>query len=318
MEEKYLSVSEVEEILNRKKSQIYNLKNDKKIQKYLGHEIRIIKDPERYNEKDVLKIKKYLEKKETQIICFPAHKGGIGKTTSTGEIGVLLAQKGYKVLLLDFDIDQQNLSFDFALDRSTDNFGNLIQFSGKTIYEWISEIKLVDECINETRLENLFIIPGHDGVLEYAYDDNKIEYLKKEIKNLDYFDYIIIDTPPGIGFTTTWALHISTDILIPIVPSIYSIQGLTGTMKNITTFRKQNPKLEFRGIFITRSKKGTDAAKDLLELAGSNTLNFLDIIIPERQAVENARKYGQTVTEFEPKLDVVQEYKKIVEVLING
>ena len=154
----FCSAKEVEEILKLSKNKVYALKDDPIVVQYLGHKIDFIDNPLRYRKEDVEKLKHYYTKdRETRIICFPAHKGGIGKTTSTGEIGVLLAQNGYKTLLMDFDIDQQNLSFDFAEDKAVNDFGNLLQYSGKTIYEWLKGLKLVNECISSTRIENSFL-----------------------------------------------------------------------------------------------------------------------------------------------------------------
>lgn len=173
-------------------------------------------------------------------IVFSNQKGGVGKTTSTREIGIFLSEKNYRVLLIDCD-PQANLS------------KSLVDVSGFGLYEALTGGDYEPE---EVRL-NLSLLSG--GVklasLEKALIGEVDAFTRlKELLEGELFqtyDFILIDSPPSLGVLTGNALTASDFVIIPMNPSLYSMQGTNDLMATVSKVRKNfNPSLQLLGVII--------------------------------------------------------------------
>ncbi|MDH4129102.1 MAG: AAA family ATPase [Spirochaetota bacterium] len=306
---KYLTIAESQKILGLSKSKVYELKNDPHVKEILGRDIIWEKNPERYLEDDIIILKEKLKRHNTKIICFTAFKGGVGKTTSSGEVGAILAQKGYQTLLIDLDYTQCNL---------TSDFGEEDEFEGKTLYDVFRMAKTIDEVIHNSRIDNLYYIPGSIRLSEYQAGQLKRTILKEKLEKTN-FDFIIIDLPPSINDATFWGLNAATEAYIPVIPDKYSLKGIESNIMTINITKEQtNPKLQLKGLFVTMAQKGTTVAELIKEVVSDKSLPWLNVIIPRRQEVVNARNNGHFVAEINPNSDLIKEYNKLVEVILNG
>jgi len=176
----------------------------------------------------------------SKVISFSNQKGGVGKTTTSREIGLYLAFYGYKTLLIDSD-SQANLT------------KSLIGEELSGLYE---ALKGEDYVLKEVK-ENLCLLSGSIklsllgksliGEID-AYTRLR-ELLKEDIFN--EFAYIIIDTPPSLGILTINALTASEHLVIPMSPALYSMQGTNDLMNTISQVRKNlNDKLNLLGVII--------------------------------------------------------------------
>jgi len=178
-----------------------------------------------------------------RVISFSNQKGGAGKTTTSREIAIYLANAGKKVLIIDSD-PQGNLSKSIT-DQSVEKWGGL--------YEALSgENFIVQEIEPE-----LFLLPGdirlsllEKNLLGEIDAHTRLKKLLKE-PLFKKFEYIIIDTPPSLGVLTINALTASKYLIIPMNPALYSMQGTNDLMNTIGKVRKNlNTELSILGVII--------------------------------------------------------------------
>ncbi|MDU6555118.1 MAG: ParA family protein [Prevotella bivia] len=182
----------------------------------------------------------------TKVISFANHKGGVGKTTTTANVGSVLASLGKKVLLIDMDA-QANLTQSLVGDRGFD----------KTVYNALSAIK--GERLPVYKVKgSLDIVPAS---LDLAYADLELasvmarEYLLKEAIDAlcNKYDYILIDCPPSLGLLTLNAITASSSVIIPLVAEVLPFKGLTMIMDFINMVQKRlNKDVTVGGVLLTR------------------------------------------------------------------
>jgi chromosome partitioning protein len=187
------------------------------------------------------------------IISISNQKGGVGKTTSTINIGAYLALLGYKVLLIDLD-PQCNLSISYGIKDSTKNiYGAILGDSP------ISESIVFLENIKGTG--KLALIPGSKNFARYekirANEVNSQLDLKKCLQPIqNHFDYIIIDCPPTMGLIAINAFACSRAVLVPLEAQLFAIEGLKIVSKLISEVKEViNPEIKLGGIFFIKYDK---------------------------------------------------------------
>jgi len=170
------------------------------------------------------------------------HKGGVGKTTSTVNIGAALASKGKKILLIDLD-PQANLSQSFGIKNQE-----------ITIYE-----NLKGEPLNIIEIKkNLYVISSSLDLsaaeIELSSETGR-EYILKDVitKIEDSYDYIFIDCPPSLGILTINALTASDYIIMPLTAEFLPFKGIAKLNEIIQKIKKRlNPSLEIACVFFTQ------------------------------------------------------------------
>jgi len=180
------------------------------------------------------------DKIKPATIVFSNQKGGVGKTTASFNIGIWLASEGYKILLIDTD-PQANLS------------KSLVEVPGFGLYEAITGIDYEPEEVKP----NLWLLSGNVKLASLekqlvaeldAY--TRMRDLLLEEKYFEY-DFILIDSPPSLGVLTVNALTASDFLIIPMNPSLYSMQGTNDLMATVSKVRKNyNPNLSLLGVII--------------------------------------------------------------------
>lgn len=183
-----------------------------------------------------------------RVISIVNHKGGVGKTTTTASLGDALANKGFKILLIDLD-PQGNLSQTLGVDmpkvQVADSLINNIEFP---IIEIEKNIDLSPSDIDLSNVEMRFHeLTGGEFRLK-----NRINHL------LSKYDYILIDCPPSLNKLTISALAASTSCLIPLLPEMSAVKGLNSIWGKIMEVRSDlNAALQIDGIVFTMVKRNT-------------------------------------------------------------
>lgn len=177
-----------------------------------------------------------------RVIAIAQHKGGVGKTTTTINLGYALAMKGYEVLLIDLDA-QANLTESLGIAPGTP--GIVEAFTG-------------DEAVQPIMKGSLDVIPSSlelAGVEVQLLNSVGREYRLKEIIEplRKQYNYILIDCPPSLGLLTVNALTAADEVLIPLQAQYLAVKGLKSLLDIIGLIKKQlNKKLKIGGVLITQ------------------------------------------------------------------
>lgn len=190
------------------------------------------------------------------VLSVSNHKGGVGKTTSTVNIGAGLAQKNKKVLLVDLD-PQSNLTQSFC-----------IKAPDFTIYDYLRGEKTIVPI--EIR-SNLFVIPSSLDLsaaeIELSSEPGR-EYILKDIltPSIPSYDYILIDCPPSLGLLTINALTASDKVIIPLQAEYLPLRGLSKLNEIIEKIKNRlNKKLEIGCVFFNQFDSRKVLNRDVLE-----------------------------------------------------
>ncbi|MFK7904380.1 MAG: ParA family protein [Chitinophagales bacterium] len=178
-----------------------------------------------------------------QVITFSNHKGGVGKTTSTVNVGVGLSEIGQKVLLIDLD-PQANLTQSFGITKVDFNIYEAL--IGRYELRWTS------------LTENLDVVPStldlSGAEIELGAEPGREFILRELIEPVrDQYDFILIDTPPSLSLLTVNALTAADAVYIPLQAEYLALQGLTKLTTVIQKIqRRLNRKLQLGGVFLTQ------------------------------------------------------------------
>jgi chromosome partitioning protein len=224
-----------------------------------------------------------------KIIAVANPKGGVGKTTSTLNLGVSLAIAEKRVLLIDLD---PNGALSLGLGISTED-------TRQGIYEILLGTTDITDCIQRTDLSNLDIIPcnisSHERELRISTMAKNRSVLKRKLNDLIakkklHYDFILIDTPPSLGDLTLVALFAAHSVLIPLQCSYFAINIVSRLLQVIKRLRDSgNPDLQIEGILLNFYEKNTKAsqrgAQDARQLFSDQVMQT---IIPKNSMISYA------------------------------
>ena len=194
-----------------------------------------------------------------RIISLVNQKGGVGKTTTTNNLGASLVKAGKRALLIDLD-PQANLSYSLGV-RGEDY---------KSVYEVLrGTAKLKDIIL--THKNGVDIAPSHinlSGVeLELASQVGREQILKDALKGVaDNYDYVLIDCAPSLGIITLNALVASKEVFIPVQTEVLALQGMSQLLKTINLVRERlNSELEVTGVIGTMYDSRKKLSEEVME-----------------------------------------------------
>ncbi len=249
-----------------------------------------------------------------RIIVIANQKGGVGKTTTTINLGTGLSLYNKKVLLVDFD-PQGNCSSGVGIDTKN---------SILTIYNVILGSD-INKAIIKTKIDNCYIIPANinltGATVELIDNSNREYYLKNVLEKVrNNFDYIFIDCPPSLGILTVNGLVAADSILIPIQTEFFALEGLTQLIHTINLVKKNyNPKLHIEGVLLTMLDKRThltdDVAKNVIGYFGKKVYNTM---IPRNVRLAEAPSYGIPIFLHDEECIGSKAYKELAMEFING
>lgn len=247
-----------------------------------------------------------------QIIVLANQKGGVGKTTTSINLGAALAQAGQRVLLVDIDA-QGNATSGSGVDKS------ILEHDS---YDVIVEQTPLHEVIVAT--DNYDLVPAtiqlSGAEIELAKQPQREYRLKAALETVrDDYDFILIDNPPALGLMTVNAFTAADAILIPVQTEFYALEGLGQLLNTIELVRQQfNPKLDVAGILLTMYDGRTNLAKQVAqEVRSYFDDKVYDTIIPRSVRLSEAPSYGQAIIDFDPRSVGAQMYNNLAQEVLK-
>jgi len=244
-----------------------------------------------------------------QIIAVSNQKGGVGKTTSTLNLGVALTELGMKVLMIDLD-PQSSLTISIGLEPE-----NL----EKTIYNALVDDVDIKKLILFDN-EFLYFVPSTIDLsaaeMELVSEVGREFKLKEAIDPVkDEFDYVIIDCPPSLGLLTINALVACDVVIVPMAPEYLALRGFNLLEKTIAKVKKLNKKLTLMGILITLYDNRTTHHKDVVTELKKNYPVF-NSMIKKSIKFPDAVLAGQPIMTYDKKFEGSISYQELAKEVI--
>jgi len=252
-----------------------------------------------------------------RIISVANQKGGVGKTTTSVNLGACLAHIGKRVLLVDID-PQGNATSGVGIDKADVD---------QCIYDMIVEDTDVKEVIKPTQIEQLDIIPATiqlaGAEIELVPTISREVRLKRALETVkDQYDYIIIDCPPSLGLLTINALTASDSVLIPVQCEYYALEGLSQLLNTIRLVQKHlNADLMIEGVLLTMLDARTNLGIQVIdEVKKYFQDKVYQTIIPRNIRLSEAPSHGQPIILYDVRSRGAEVYLELAKevVTING
>lgn len=249
------------------------------------------------------------------VIALANQKGGVGKTTTSVNLGACLANEGQRVLLVDTDA-QGNATSGIGIQKAT------IQ---KDIY---------DVLVNETPISEVILATNHPG-LDIVPATIQLSGAEIELTNLmaretrlkdalqevhDDYDFILIDCPPSLGLLTINAFTASDSILIPVQSEYYALEGLSQLLNTIKLVQKHfNRSLRIEGVLLTmfdaRTNLGAQVNAEVQKYFGDRVYKT---IIPRNVRLSEAPSHGLAIIDYDPKSRGAEVYSELAEEVLEA
>jgi chromosome partitioning protein len=249
-----------------------------------------------------------------QVLAMCNQKGGVGKTTSTINLGASLAEYGRKVLLVDFD-PQGALSVGLGVQPHE---------LDKTIYNAIMEQSTgIEDVRRPTGIDGVDLLPSNIDLsaaeVQLVAEVGREHSLMRILKPLlGHYDYVLIDCQPSLGLLTVNALTAAHGILIPLECEFFSLRGVALLMDTIEKVRERlNPELAITGILATMFDPRTLHSKEVMarvvEAFGDTVF---DTVINRTVRFPETTVAGEPITQWAPKSAGAEAYRQLAREVI--
>ena len=244
----------------------------------------------------------------TSVIAFCNHKGGVGKTTATANVAAALAERGATVLAVDLD-PQGHLGDMFGLEPNGKPRLEQVMLGGAKAGEAIVTLN-----------DHVSLLPCTEALAEAQFAlvgmDDGDRRLAAALGGLDGYDYVLLDSPPGIGFWSGMALVTARWALVPTLAEDLAILS-SGKIADFIedAARQANPDLQLLGVVVTQAKprrfRLMRESEGRLDQDGLHELGR----IPRQEDAARAVRHGKPMFWLQPDGQVASAYRKLAETI---
>jgi len=242
-----------------------------------------------------------------QIISIVNQKGGVGKTTTSINLGAYLSRLGKFVLLIDLD-PQSNATSGLGISKELD----------KGVYEVLTGPYSFRDILVDTAHQYYKLAPSTMSLAGANVEFVNLE--RREFRLYDNllgirndFDYILIDCPPSLGLLTINGLVAADQVLIPVQAEYFALEGLGQLLATINLIKENiKPDLDILGAVLTMYEKRVRLSNDILrELYQYFPNKIFRSVIPRNIRLSEAPSYGQSILEYNPQSKGARAYEKL-------
>jgi chromosome partitioning protein len=250
-----------------------------------------------------------------KVIAMCNQKGGVGKTTSTINLGASLAEYGRRVLLVDLD-PQGALSAGLGVPHYE---------LEHTVHNLLIEPRVsIDEVVINTRVKGLDLVPSNIDLsaaeIQLVNEVGREQTLARALYPvLDRYDYVLIDCQPSLGLLTVNGLACSDGVIIPTECEFFSLRGLALLTDTVDKVRDRlNPKLNISGILVTRYDNRTVNSREVMARVVERFGDLVfDTVITRTVRFPETSVAGEPITTWAPKSGGAQAYRSLAREVID-
>jgi chromosome partitioning protein len=245
----------------------------------------------------------------SEVLAIVNQKGGVGKTTTTVNLGAGLAEAGHSTLVVDCD-PQSNAT------RSLGVTGE----PGRTLYDALvrDEPLPLSEILIETRHPGLSLVPASPALAGAEVElvavigrEARLRHALEPVR--DRFRFVLIDCPPSLGLLSVNALAAADGVIVPVQCEYLSLEGLGMLMRTLDLVRNRiNPNLRLSGLVMTMYDARTNLAGDVVAEVGRHfPAKQFRSVIPRSVRLSEAPSYGETILAYAPHSPGAEAYRAL-------
>jgi septum site-determining protein MinD len=244
-----------------------------------------------------------------KVIVVTSGKGGVGKTTTSAAIAAELANRGYKTVVIDFDIGLRNLDLIMGCER-------------RVIYDFVNvingEATLTQALIKDKRKDNLYILPASQTRDKDALSKEGVGSVIRSLK--DEFEYIVCDSPAGIERGALMALYYAEEAVIVTNPEVSSVRDsdrIIGVLSSRSKFAEEGKEIK-KHLLVTRYAHSRVKRGEMLSVEDIQEILAIPLlgVIPESTSILHASNKGVPIT-FDETSDAKTAYCCAVATLLG-
>lgn len=257
---------------------------------------------------------------KTTTICFANNKGGSGKSTTCCNVGFELSKMGYKVLLIDGDM-QMNLSLSlFSEDEVLECAQN-----GNNIYTAVTRGDDIKNYITSTKYQKLDAVLSSSLMSNIEFDlfskwqrEFILKNSLKAVKDSGEYDFILMDAPPTLGGWVMNMLCAADYLIIPVEASPWGLFGLANMFEFFATVKQINPDISLLGVAVTKVDTRKNYFKQTVEaLQNTDGVHMFQNYIRTDSSIEWAQDASLPVAVYKPSARSAKEYKALTQEVVS-